>query len=115
MGPGGLTVVQACAVNFVSGISVMLGAAIYLWTKPGMGTQGILLAFSGGVYMYVACTEAAGEMLHGVGKLSMAKRAGLLACFAVGAVGIGLVLIDHEHCSPKDPSGGGDPHAGQNH
>ena len=54
-------------------------------------------------------------MLDGVGKLSPLKRLGLLACFSAGAVGIGLVLIDHEHCSPKDPSGGGDPHAGHNH
>lgn len=111
VGPGGLTVVQAVALNFFSGISVMFGAMIYLWTKPGMGTEGILLAFSGGIYTYVACTDAAGEVLNGVIKLSPAKRMGLLACFAVGAIGIGLVLLDHEHCSPKDDgSGGGHGH-----
>lgn len=101
VGPGGLTVVQACLVNFVSGISVMFGAMIYLWTEPGMGTQGILLAFSAGVYTYVACTEACGEMLKDVGRLSAKKRFGLVLCFAVGAVGIGLILLDHEHCGVK--------------
>ena len=115
VGPGGLTVPQACAVNFVSGVSVMIGAMWYLWLKPGMGTQGILLAFSAGVYTYVACTEAAGEMLHEVGRLSPAKRMGLVACFALGAIGIGLILLDHEHCGVKVADGEADPHAGHNH
>ena len=110
VGPGGLTVPQACAVNFVSGVSVMIGAMWYLWLEPGMGTQGILLAFSAGVYTYVACTEAAGEMLHEVGRLSPAKRMGLVACFALGAIGIGLILLDHEHCGVKVADGEADPH-----
>jgi len=115
VGPGGLTVPQACAVNFVSGVSVMIGAMWYLWLEPGMGTQGILLAFSAGVYTYVACTEAAGEILHEVGRLSPAKRMGLVACFALGAIGIGLILLDHEHCGVKVADGEADPHAGHNH
>ena len=115
VGPGGLTVPQACAVNFVSGVSVVIGAAWYLWLEPGMGTQGILLAFSAGVYTYVACTEAAGEMLHEVGRLSPAKRMGLVACFSLGAIGIGLILLDHEHCGVKVADGEADPHAGHNH
>ena len=94
----------------------MIGAAIYLWTEPGMGTQGILLAFSGGIYTYVACTDAAKHMLDGVGRLSAQKRFLLLVCYAIGAIGVGLVLLDHEHCSAKDSSGGDDdPHAGHNH
>ena len=115
VGPGGLTVPQACAVNFLSGVSVMIGAMWYLWLEPGMGTQGILLAFSAGVYTYVACTEAAGEMLHEVGRLSPAKRMGLVACFSLGAIGIGLILLDHEHCGVKVADGEADPHAGHNH
>ena len=110
VGPGGLTVVEACLVNFASGTSVMLGAMIYLWTEPGMGTQGILLAFSAGVYTYVACTEACGEMLKDVGLLSARKRFGLVLCFAVGAIGIGLILLDHDHCSVKVADGAADPH-----
>ena len=115
VGPGGLTVPQACAVNFLSGVSVMIGAMWYLWLEPGMGTQGILLAFSAGVYTYVACTEAAGEMLHEVGRLSPTKRLGLVACFSLGAIGIGLILLDHEHCGVKVADGEADPHAGHNH
>lgn len=102
-------------MNFVSGVSVVIGAAWYLWLEPGMGTQGILLAFSAGVYTYVACTEAAGEILHEVGRLSPAKRMGLVACFALGAIGIGLILLDHEHCGVKVADGEADPHAGHNH
>ena len=117
MGPGGLSVLMACVVNFFSGVSVMVGAAVYLWTEPGMGTQGLMLAFSGGVYTYVACTEAAAHVVDGASKFSAAQRLGLFAFFVVGCAGIGLVLLDHEHCSSSDDDGadGDDPHAGHNH
>ena len=117
VGPGGLSVLMACVVNFFSGVSVMVGAAVYLWTEPGMGTQGLMLAFSGGVYTYVACTEAAAHVVDGASKFSAAQRLGLFAFFAVGCAGIGLVLLDHEHCSSSDDDGadGDDPHAGHNH
>ena len=113
IGPGGLGVIASCFVNLMSGTSVMIGAAVYLATKPGNGTQGLMLAYSGGVYTYVACTEAAEHMLNGAGRFSPAKRFGLLVAFALGAVGIGLVLLDHVHCTPKDSdgdSGGGHAH-----
>merc|ERR1719482_871143 len=113
IGPGGLSVVMACVVNFMSGISVMIGGAIYLATEPGSGTKGLMLAFSAGVYLYVACTEAAVHAVHNAHKFSAAQRVLLFLFFVTGAVGIGLVLLDHEHCTPKGDSGDGDdPHAG---
>ena len=116
IGPGGLSVVMACVVNFMSGISVMIGGAIYLATEPGSGTKGLMLAFSAGVYLYVACTEAAVHAVHNAHKFSAAQRVLLFLFFVTGAVGIGLVLLDHEHCTPKGDSGDGDdPHAGHNH
>jgi hypothetical protein len=46
-------------------------------------------------------------------------RIAALFMFAVGAVLIGLILIDHEHCVPPAPVGAdgvaADPHAGHNH
>ena len=49
---GGLSQCMALLVNALSGVSVFIGAAVFLATKPGYGTQGLLLAFSGGVYVY---------------------------------------------------------------
>ena len=41
---------------------------------------------------------------------------GVFICFAIGAVAIGLVLLDHEHCSGNEGgSGDGGAHAGHNH
>ena len=36
---------------------------------------------------------------------------GVFICFAIGAVAIGLVLLDHEPCSGNE-GGSGDAHAG---
>ena len=99
-------------INALSGVSVFIGAAVFLATKPGYGTQGLLLAFSGGVYVYVAATEAAHTFLHK--PLSICMKFGVFICFAIGAVAIGLVLLDHEHCSGNE-GGSGDAHAGHNH
>ena len=95
-------------------VGVFIGAAVFLATKPGYGTQGLLLAFSGGVYVYVAATEAAHTFLHK--PLSICMKFGVFICFAIGAVAIGLVLLDHEHCSGNEGgSGDGGAHAGHNH
>jgi len=109
---GGLSQCMALLVNALSGVSVFIGAAVFLATKPGYGTQGLLLAFSGGVYVYVAATEAAHTFLHK--PLSICMKFGVFICFAIGAVAIGLVLLDHEHCSGNE-GGSGDAHAGHNH
>ena len=108
---GGLTTIQALAVNVVSGASVVIGAWWFLWLEPGNGDRGMLLAFSGGVYVYVAATECAATFVH----KNPTWRLKLLntVLFVVGAVAIGLVLLDHSHCSgDKEVE---DPHAGHNH
>ena len=61
---------------------------------------------------YVAATEAAHTFLHK--PLSICMKFGVFICFAIGAVAIGLVLLDHEHCSGNE-GGSGDAHAGHNH
>lgn len=108
---GGLTTVQALLVNVASGASVLIGAWWFLWLKPGNGDRGMLLAFSGGVYVYVAATECAATFVHKnpTWKLKLLN----VALFAVGAVAIGLVLLDHSHCSGDEAVA--DPHAGHGH
>ena len=109
---GGLTTIQALAVNVVSGASVVIGAWWFLWLEPGNGDRGMLLAFSGGVYVYVAATECAATFVH----KNPTWRLKLLnvVLFIIGAVAIGLVLLDHSHCS-GDQDKLEDPHAGHNH
>ena len=92
-------------------MSVVIGAAWFLWLEPGNGDRGMLLAFSGGVYVYVAATEAAQGLTNK--RHSPRLKAAILILFVLGAVLIGLVLLDHSHCSGDDADD--DPHAGHNH
>jgi len=108
----GLSVIPALGVNIFTGLSVMIGAAIYMWTKPGVGTQGLLLAFAGGMYTYLATNVAAAQFLKTDLKSSLSKLC-VFFCFAIGVIAIGLVLLDHEHCTGGDGGGedGGHGHA----
>jgi zinc transporter ZupT len=93
---GGLKPLTALLLNFVSGWSVVLGVVIVLAEDVSNLDQGMLLAFGGGVYLQIAATECMSRVHH------HASRPKLLAisllCFALGAIAIGLVLLDHEHC-----------------
>jgi len=103
----------ALLLNFLSGTSVLLGAIIVLSTDVGDGDVGLLLAFGGGTYMYIA-------FVHCMPRLQSAKvtpvvRAVGVLMFILGAVAIGLVLLDHEHCVPSSADGaegGGHGHGG---
>jgi len=105
--------VVALLLNFLSGTSVLLGAIIVLATEVGDGDIGLLLAFGGGTYMYIA-------FVHCMPRLQSAKvtplvRAVGVLMFILGATAIGLVLLDHEHCVPDSGEGGGGGHAHGGH
>ena len=75
---------------------------------------GMILAFGGGVYLQIGGVECMAKISVSCSKCDLTFRLMSLASFAVGAVAIGLVLLDHEHCV----AGGGDgadPHAGHGH
>ena len=65
----------------------------------------MLLAYGGGVYVQIAGTECMGRV-HGLAT-SLSLRICCLAFFTLGAAGIGLVLLDHAHCTE---GGGGHAH-----
>jgi len=99
---GGLKPSVALLLNFISGLSVMLGVLIILAQEsPHMFSQGIMLAFGGGVYVQIGATECMARV-HEHARHPKLLLAAILS-FALGAIAIGLVLLDHEHC-------GGDAH-----
>ncbi len=110
---GKLSPFAALSLNFASGLSVMLGAIIVLATTLEHATVGLILAFGGGVYLHVACSEAMPTVYANAEKAS--ERFACLLMFVIGAVLIGIVLIDHAHCSLNPDADLGDAHAGHNH
>eukprot|EP00756_Hemistasia_phaeocysticola_P026155 Hpha_TRINITY_DN16044_c0_g1::TRINITY_DN16044_c0_g1_i3::g.120138::m.120138/K14718/SLC39A12, ZIP12; solute carrier family 39 (zinc transporter), member 12 len=107
---GGLKQGLALAVNFLSGTSVFIGVCVMLAGEPGSFSTGVVLAYGAGVYLQIALTECMPRMQE-IGTLSV--RAGALLFFLIGAIAIGLVLLDHEHCAAGGGEDGG--HAGHAH
>jgi len=105
--------VLALVLNFVSGMSVLLGGIIVLASDPDDSDVGMLLAFGAGVYLHIGAVECMPKIYEA--KLSAWLRAACVLAFIVGTVLIGLILLDHEHCVPapegaSPPSGGGHHH-----
>jgi hypothetical protein len=76
---------------------------------------GMILAFGGGVYLQIGGVECMAKINISCSKCSLGFRVMSLAAFAVGAVAIGLVLLDHEHCAAAGADAATDPHAGHGH
>ena len=93
---GGLTTTVALALNFLSGMTVMLGGIIGVAVNLSNQTIGVILGLAGGVYIQIAACEC----LPRVFQLYETKRdrfASILA-FIFGTIPIGLVLLNHKHC-----------------
>ena len=96
----------------------MIGAFVVLGGDISTWQRGLILAYGAGVYIHIAASEAL-PRVYEIAKSFKLKFYSLLS-FIFGAVAIGLVLLDHEHCSPGGGDGGNgeaasDPHAGHNH
>jgi zinc transporter ZupT len=106
---------KALACNFIAGLGVVVGAAIVLSIDVGNDAIGLILAFGGGTYIHIGATECMPKMY--AKELSPRARIASVTAFIIGAVLIGLVLLDHEHCVPPAPPGAEpvDPHAGHDH
>ena len=117
---GNMSVGAGVIANLLSGTSCILGAAIAVNVDMSDEAVGCLLAFSGGVYIWAAACECVAPLVET--STSLTRIAVRVLCFAIGAVCIGLVLLNHVHCeAPVDtgPTPAGtvavDPHAGHNH
>jgi len=109
----GLSIPVALAWNFVAGTSVIIGGIIVTAVEISDELTGILLAFGGGTYVYLAASEALPRALRYAEQLESKDNAAhkkhhciVLLSFIIGAVLIGVVLVEHEHCVP-----GGGAHA----
>ena len=105
---GDLAPLPTLTLNFVSGLSVILGVLI----SVGSGNNndfwhGLLLAFGAGVYLQIAAAECMPRV--SVSATSPRLRATSILTFIVGVIAISLVLLNHKHCTGG--GGGGDSHA----
>jgi zinc transporter ZupT len=86
----------ALMLNFASGLSCTLGGILILAFSLTNEAVGITLAVSAGVYIYVAASECVPRIEQAVRNTK--DRFISLGWFCVGAIPIGLVLLNHEHC-----------------
>jgi zinc transporter ZupT len=92
----GMTPVSALALNFVCGLSISLGGVVVLAADLSSASIGVILCIGGGVYLHVAVAECLPTARkHERGRKQ--KMYGILA-FISGAIPIGLVLLNHQHC-----------------
>ncbi len=101
-GAGNMAVIPALFCNFLSGCSVVIGCAIVLSQDVEDFELGLILAFGSGSYIAIGATESLPRVVASA--KSTVHRVAALLSFMLGAVVIGVVLMDHEHCEP----GGGD-------
>jgi len=92
----GLSVPLALALNFISGLSVMFGGITVLVVKLSNTEIGVLLAIAGGVYIHIAACECVPRIEAEI--KCHTGRFWNLFMIAVGAIPIGLVLMNHKHC-----------------
>lgn len=90
----------ALLLNFISGLSVMLGACLILGIKEITSVAiGCILAISAGVYMYIAMVECFPRAMEG--QKTLKDKFFALLAFLVGVIPISLVLLNHGHCEAE--------------
>jgi zinc transporter ZupT len=87
---------MALLLNFIGGLSVLFGGLLILTVDTSSNTTGCILAIGAGVYIYVAVGECLPRAQQ-VQKNATDKVISLVS-FVVGAIPIGLVLLNHGHC-----------------
>ena len=121
----GLSTMAALGMNFLASITCIIATIVAHSSDVDDTTMGCLLSYGAGTYMFIATVSCFSripsgdsvsqeqhspsesvrrECSHGI--RSQAMHCGL---FILGATALGLILLDHEHCSA------GGAHAGHNH
>lgn len=106
---GNLWAPWALLVNFLSGTGVIIGVLIVLGQELDNYATGMIIAFGGGIYLQIGGAEAMPRVYQAAKTLGQ-RLVGFTAFF-IGAMAIGLVLLDHKHCVPEaEAAGGGHAH-----
>ena len=108
----GFSTTKALAYNIISGLSVMLGGIAIMIAEISNLDTGMILAYGAGNYLYCATVH-----MFSQGSKDRFFDAKKLLVFALGAIAIGLILLDHEHCEAPalESAANADPHAGHGH
>jgi len=88
--------ITALGLNFLGGLSVLLGALLILAVDVSSMATGCILAVGAGVYFYISGVECL-PLAMKVQTCLFDKIVGLVS-FVLGVVPIGLVLLNHGHC-----------------
>jgi zinc transporter ZupT len=92
----GLSNTKAFVLNFISGLSVVLGGIVILAGEPTDEAVGVVLAMAAGVYIYIAACETVPRMETAV--KTRGDRVLVVFAIILGTIPLGLVLLDHKHC-----------------
>jgi len=98
------SVPTALLYNFLCGVSVMLGGIAVVSADIALYDVGMILAYGAGNYIYIATVHLFEEVKD------MKDMAIRVLWFCLGAVSIGLILLNHTHCEPSSASDGGHDH-----
>ena len=93
----GMNPIVALILNFLFGLSILFGGLMVLVFDFKQVTVGCILAIGGGTFIHVAI----GELLQNAERNMTTSGIQMIYCFIAflaGAVPIGLILINHEHC-----------------
>ncbi len=91
---------KALLLNFLAGLSVMLGGLLVLAIDMSELTIGVFMGLASGVYLNIAAVECLPRVTSVVSTVK--DRLLLLGMFAVGAIPVGLTLINHTHCEAHE-------------
>ena len=92
----GMNPFVALFVNFVFGLSILFGALLILVVNFSQVAVGCLLAMGGGTFLHVAISELLGNAEKF--KTERVHTFYMFFAFLVGAIPIGLILLNHQHC-----------------
>ncbi len=117
---------SALALNFVVGMSVVMGGLLLALTDVSDSVVGIILAYGTGTYIYLATFVTLPNALKSAALASRPKAIEIesengttsekegqhselvryqllvICTFVVGAACIGLILLNHEHCGEDE-------------
>mmetsp|Transcript_49936 Transcript_49936/g.117638 ORF Transcript_49936/g.117638 Transcript_49936/m.117638 type:complete len:169 (+) Transcript_49936:2-508(+) len=111
----GLPAWKALCFNWLSSLSSVLGAIIVIPLSQGADldlSMGLLLGIGAGFLLYIAI-----DLIPGIVAINNIRQARWCwLSFSIGAVAMGLMLLNHVHCHCEAGAhSGDDAHAGHSH